>query len=122
MKIITVRQPYADMIVNGQKNIEYRSWPTSYRGPVLIHAAQYVNRDRCRKFGRDRDVLPKGGVVGIAVITDCRFNRRGNEYEFVLKKRQPLPFIEWKGTLGLREVPGRLLRRLSLRVLKSYRQ
>ena len=122
MKIITVRQPYADMIVNGRKNIEYRSWPTSYRGPVLIHAALGINRDICRKFGRDPDVLPRGGVVGIAEIKDCIVDRRGAEYKFMLQKRRPLPFIKWKGALGLREVPSRLLRCLSSRVLKGYKK
>jgi hypothetical protein len=121
VKVITVRQPYADMIVNGRKNIEYRSWPTSYRGPVLIHAALHINRDLCRKFGRNPDALPRGGIVGIAKITDCIPDRLGAEYKFILQKRRPLPFTKWTGALGLREVPVRLLRRLSLRVLKSYK-
>jgi hypothetical protein len=122
MKIITVRQPYADMIVNGRKNIEYRSWPSSYRGPVLIHAAKLVKRSLCRKFGRNPDALPKGGIVGIAEIAGCIGNRDRTEYKFMLRKRRPHPFIKWEGALGLREVPGRLLRRLSPSVLKRYKK
>lgn len=40
MKYLTVRQPWAWLLVNGHKDIENRSWPTKYRGPLLIHAAQ----------------------------------------------------------------------------------
>jgi hypothetical protein len=47
MKIITIRQPWAHLIVNGSKNIENRTWPTSYRGPVLIHASLNINRKAC---------------------------------------------------------------------------
>lgn len=35
-KCLTVKQPYAQYIVNGEKKIEVRSRPTKYRGDVLI--------------------------------------------------------------------------------------
>lgn len=38
MKCISVRQPWASLIVKGYKDVENRTWPTSYRGPLLIHA------------------------------------------------------------------------------------
>ena len=71
MKIITIRQPWAQLIVNGSKNIENRNWATSYRGPVLIHASLNVNRALCLKHRLDPDTLLRGGVVGIAEIADC---------------------------------------------------
>jgi hypothetical protein len=40
MKILSVRQPWAALIVSGHKDIENRTWSTRYRGPVLIHASQ----------------------------------------------------------------------------------
>lgn len=54
MKCITVRQPWAWLIIHGGstyesrpkglrygfKNIENRKWRTNYRGPLLIHAAK----------------------------------------------------------------------------------
>ena len=40
MKALSIRQPWAWLIVNGHKDIENRSWPTRFRGPVLIHAAK----------------------------------------------------------------------------------
>jgi hypothetical protein len=115
MKIITIRQPWAHLIVNASKNIENRTWATSYRGPILIHASLNVNRSLCLKHRLDPDTLPRGGVVGIAEIANC-VNKHSSRwflgpYGFVLRKRQ------WKGALGLREVPRTLLGRISPRLL-----
>src|SRR5262245_16833844 len=121
MKIITIRQPWAHLIVNGSKDIENRSWKTSYRGPVLIHASLNENRALCRKYRLDPKALQRGGVVGIALITDCVVKHRSDwffgPYGFVLRKRRPLKFIKWKGSLGLREAPNRLLKNIPARVL-----
>jgi activating signal cointegrator 1 len=39
MKALTLTQPWATLIAIGAKHIETRSWATSYRGPLAIHAA-----------------------------------------------------------------------------------
>lgn len=117
VKIITVRQPWAHLIVNGSKNIENRSWPTSYRGPVLIHAGLNINRTLCRKNRLDPQLLQMGGIIGTAEIVTCVSKHRSRwflgPYGFVLRKRRPLPFIKWKGALGLRDAPLALQHRIS---------
>lgn len=40
MKAITLWQPWASLLAIGAKQHETRSWKTSYRGPVAIHAAK----------------------------------------------------------------------------------
>jgi hypothetical protein len=40
MKAITLTQPWATLVATGAKQIETRSWSTSYRGPLAIHAAK----------------------------------------------------------------------------------
>jgi hypothetical protein len=40
MKALTLTQPWATLVAIGAKTIETRSWPTSYRGPLAIHAAK----------------------------------------------------------------------------------
>lgn len=40
MKAITLTQPWATLVSIGAKRIETRSWGTSYRGPLAIHAAK----------------------------------------------------------------------------------
>jgi hypothetical protein len=42
MKALTLWQPWATLIANGTKTIETRSWSTSYRGPLAIHAAAAI--------------------------------------------------------------------------------
>jgi hypothetical protein len=38
-KVLSVRQPYASLLVSGKKDVENRSRRTNYRGTVLIHAS-----------------------------------------------------------------------------------
>jgi hypothetical protein len=47
MKIISIRQPWAPLIVSGIKDVENRTWRTNYRVLVLIHASlrSDVSRD-----------------------------------------------------------------------------
>lgn len=39
MKVISLKEPYASLIMNGIKKIETRSWKTNYRGKLYIHAS-----------------------------------------------------------------------------------
>lgn len=36
MKALSIRQPFASLILTGKKTIETRNWATKYRGPLLI--------------------------------------------------------------------------------------
>ena len=45
MKVITIKQPFATLIAKGYKTYEFRSWKTSYRGKILIHAAKGVDKN-----------------------------------------------------------------------------
>ena len=38
MKAISIKQPWASLIIEGIKDIENRTWKTSFRGTVLVHA------------------------------------------------------------------------------------
>lgn len=40
MKALTLTQPWASLVALQKKKIETRSWPTSYRGDLVIHAAK----------------------------------------------------------------------------------
>jgi len=80
MKALSVHQPYAHLIVRGDKDVENRSWATSYRGPLLIHAGLKVERDDAAYYAREArrlgldwppDPLPTGGIVGIVTLADC---------------------------------------------------
>lgn len=40
MKALTLTQPWASLVVLGEKSIETRSWKTSHRGRIAIHAGK----------------------------------------------------------------------------------
>ena len=119
MKILSIRQPWAALVVNGIKDVENRTWSTRYRGPVLIHASQRqddVTMDEIeRRFGVRLNIeLPLGGIVGMTEIVDCvrphpsRWHFPGC-FAFVLTNSRALPFVKWKGSLSLRSAPSELL-------------
>lgn len=39
MKVLSLTEPYATLIKDGKKKVETRSWKTSYRGELYIHAS-----------------------------------------------------------------------------------
>lgn len=116
MKAISIRQPWAWLIVNGFKNIENRTWQTKYRGPILIHAGLTVDREaetdfrvecRRRKIPFPKE-LEKGGIVGRVEIVDCITHSHSRWFEgpcgFILRRAKPLPFFACRGKLGIFEV------------------
>lgn len=46
MKAITLWEPWATFIADGFKTYETRSWSTSYRGNIAIHASKRWQRDQ----------------------------------------------------------------------------
>jgi hypothetical protein len=72
---LSIKQPWATLIVHGVKSIEVRSWPTARRGRVYIHAARIAD-DRTVGWklvpAQAKDMADlKGGLIGIAEITNC---------------------------------------------------
>jgi activating signal cointegrator 1 len=77
IKAITLWQPWATLMAIGAKRFETRSWATSYKGPIAIHAAKRpINRmeinDRMRLVLRERGPkpadIPLGQVVAIGYL------------------------------------------------------
>lgn len=85
MKALTICQPYAHLIVCGEKRVENRTWPTRYRGPLLIHAGKskawlteedgmHYADGKPRKIDYDEatgKVFDFGALVGVAELVDC---------------------------------------------------
>jgi hypothetical protein len=118
-KIISIRQPWATLIVRGLKDIENRSWASRYRGPVLVHASQRPSFRSLADIARQFDIdlpqveLPVGGIVGVTNIIDCVDAHPSPWFEgkfgFVLDRSRELPFMPWKGSLGLRSATTELI-------------
>ena len=141
MKAITICQPFAHLIVTATKDlpapyvwkrVENRRWPTTYRGPLLIHAGKSM------KFlsPGDLQLLPNmvfGAILGQCELVDCVHKIDGTHFApeaierfpwlashihaegpfcLILDKitpfEQPVPY---QGALGLFNVPDKLVAR-----------
>lgn len=125
MIAISIRQPWANLILKAGKNIENRDWATKVRGRVLIHAAKGCTREELGdaldfaaqacgvRYSVDLKTIERGGIVGSVEIVDCVTESDSEwfvgRYGFVLRDPRPLPFIPFKGQLGFFNVPDELL-------------
>jgi hypothetical protein len=112
LKAISIRQPWAWLIVNGYKDIENRIGAAKLRGHVLIQAGQSKSdtspdaRDYIKRKYRVAnlpDTFETGGIVGIAEITDCVQSHRSKWFQgpfgWTLAHARRLPFKPVKGQL-----------------------
>lgn len=120
---LSIRQPWAWLIVNGHKDIENRTWPTQRRGRFFVHAASGMTRREYAfavAFAQNAsdvvipefEALERGGIVGTVHLTDCVQSRPSRwfvgPYGFVLADPKPIPFYPCRGWLGFfkQRVPG----------------
>ena len=117
---LSIRQPWAWLIIHGGKDIENRTWPTKFRGRVLVHAGKgmtYEEWEDAHAFVASfddiiADTMPRvhsrdlcrGGIIGSVEIVDCvresGSNWFGDAWGFVLRNPEPLPFRPCRGELG----------------------
>ena len=71
MKVLTIRESWASLIVNGYKEYEFRSWKTNYRGKILIHTSSIIDKDIIDKFKDYNLDYITGAIIGEAEIVDC---------------------------------------------------
>lgn len=123
MRCLSVRQPWAQLIAQGRKTIELRTWATRYRGPIVIVAGKARGGPRAADW-RDVDG-PRGAAIAIAELVDCRPARRSDaraactapedgEWAWVLRDVQPIAPVPQRGRLGLYRVPEDLARDLGV--------
>lgn len=122
MQALSIRQPWAWLIVQGHKDIENRTWHTGFRGKFWIHAGKTMTRkeyEDCAAFLLQvpalvelppivlppMSMLPTGGLVGWASMVGCVKNSASpwfcGPYGFQLQDRGALVgIIPCKGALG----------------------
>ena len=132
MKALTICQPYAALIVRGEKLVENREWQTNYRGRLLIHAGKsrdWLDDEDVQEFAERGDPLVFGAAVGDARLADVLhiggIERGEHDAKYpwlrehththgtwcwvlqdVMRYQQPLP---WKGAQGLWDFPDAAL-------------
>ena len=126
MKALSIWQPWAWMVLHGGKDVENRSWPTYYRGPLLIHASLHVGKalyealccDAAQCSGipttrfRAEGLESRGGLVGIVDLVDVVATLENRYFQgpwgWILANPRPIVFTRWRGRQRLFDVPGDL--------------
>jgi len=128
MKFITVRQPYAALLVSGRKTIERRPTDTSYRGLLAIHAGK-KQLEVPEAFQHELKTLPpkllaaRGCVIGVVELVDVRLATEDDrdamlaDPEVGQRRRAWLvsgaralsDFLPLRGLQGIRELPKELV-------------
>ena len=72
MKVLTIKQPWATLIMQGNKRFEFRSWQTKYRGDLLIHAGKGIDKEAMKRLEKYLpEELPYGKILGKVKLVDC---------------------------------------------------
>ena len=134
MKTLSLKQPWAWLVVSDLKDVENRKWATKYRGKILIHASKKWD-DEGEEFilsqlvKKHRILIPRGlpsehhheisygAIVGTVEVIDCVRQYDSpwffGPYGFVL--RNAVKFektFSYKGMLGLFEVPQEVVKEI----------
>jgi len=122
MYALSIKQPWASLILAGIKPVENRTWSTSYRGPLLMHASKTWDKRGAEFIIEKHPELKKfiesskktTGFLGQATMTDCVKEHHSEwfdgPYGFVFIK--PMEFqnpIPYKGQLGIFYVPEKVM-------------
>lgn len=119
-KALSVKQPWAELICLGVKDIENRTWRTRYRGRVYIHASMYPDKNAIISKEREQATdhieefqFEKSAIIGEVTIIDCVQNHKSiwadkgpDIYHWVLKDAvfYDKPIFNVKGKLGLWDI------------------
>jgi hypothetical protein len=111
-RALSIRNPWASLIMGGFKLIENRTWKTDHRGPILIHAGKLVDRLALPDAAQfiDTNAMPSG-YLGTVDLVDvhwggehdcCGFWAQQNVFHWRLDNPQPFAEpIPGLGRLGL---------------------
>jgi ASCH domain len=105
VRALTIRQPWAEWIIAGHKDVENRSWSTSYRGTLAIHSGRSV-ATLCQMALDPADFV-LGADVGIVTLVDVvgdHPSRWADDgcWHWLLTRPQRLPEpLPMRGALGL---------------------
>lgn len=92
MKVLSIKQPWAELIISGKKKVELRKWNTNFRGEFLIPASKNPDKEAMRKFGFEK--LPLGKIIGKVKIVKVK--KYANQKEFLGDKNFHLADSFWE--------------------------
>ncbi len=125
MKVLSIQEPFATMIMNHDKVIETRSWKTTYRGRLYIHASSskkipnYCDYEIIKEYS-DHHTMHYGEIICSCTLVDCvlmdkdfirKIKNNSKEYSYglyeegryawILENIEVIDPISIRGHLGL---------------------
>jgi len=70
LKALSFRQPWANLVLEGRKTLDLRTWETKYRGPLAVYASLTVEKEACAAHGVDTATLTTGALIGMVDLVD----------------------------------------------------
>lgn len=89
MKVLSITEPFATLIMEKKKTIETRSWKTNYRGKLFIHASstkipkEWKNNNKLMNLVENKE-MNYGKIVCSCELVDCVYMNK----EFIKKIKQ----------------------------------
>lgn len=122
VKTLTLTQPWATLVALELKRFETRSWQTTHRGPLAIHAAKGFAPE-ARAFAEDvaipkyllgagirtADLLPRGVIICTVELEGCH---RIHEWNDEQPAEGPSPIYAWREDSDTAFWPGQQEREL----------
>jgi len=119
MKALSLKQPWAELVLQGKKTIELRKWNTNFRGEFFIHASGNIDKEQMKKYNLNN--LPRQAIVGKATLADVKEYKNEKEFlrdsdkhlaldmkwgnfGFILTNIKRIKPIKYKGQLNFFEV------------------
>ena len=115
MKTLSLKQPWAELILQKKKTIEIRKWNTKLRGIFLIHASKNPDEKAMKQFNFQN--LPLGKIVGKATLVDVK--KYQNNSEFQQDKDKHLATEEW-GSYGFKLKDAKKIRPISAKGMLGF--
>lgn len=81
MKTLSLKQPFAELILQGKKTIELRKWNTKFRGEFLIHCSKIPDKKSMKKFSFEEGSLPCGFILGKANLVEVKKYKNEKEHK-----------------------------------------
>lgn len=104
MKALSLKQPFAELVLSGKKTIELRKWNTKFRGEFYVHASQTPDHSAMKRFGYSE--LPTGAILG--KVTLVAVKKYSSDREHIEDRNKHLANSVWGNHGFILENPKRI--------------